>query len=117
MVVIESLSVNECLGNTKYMYLYRMIRHNLKLIYNSEKTEVQSYGIEIERQDIVDDKIICIERDCIKNISPERHKVHNLLKLLYDNKVSPIHLVDVAGNYADEYVSDFDMLVKKTATV
>jgi hypothetical protein len=117
MVVIESMSGSECLGNVKYMYYYRMIKSNLKLDLDNEKIEVQSYGIEIERQDIVDDKIVGIERDSVKNISPERHKVHNLLKLLYASKVSPIHLIDIVGSYVDEYISDFDMISRETAMV
>lgn len=117
MVVVENLCGSNSLGNIKYVYYYRMMRNNLKLAYNNEIIEVQSYGIEIERQDIINDRIIGIERDSIINISPDRHKVHNLLKLLHDNTVSPIHLIDVIGCYVDEYISDFDMLIKETAMV
>ena len=44
----------------------------------------QAFGIEAERQDL-------------------------LLSLIHDNQVSPIHLVDILGEYVDEYVSDFNL--------
>lgn len=117
MVVVENLSGSNSLGNIKYVYDYRMMRSNLKLTYNNEILEVQSYGIEIERQDVINDRVIGIERDSVINISPDRHKIHNLLKLLHGNTVSPIHLVDVIGSFVDEYISDYDMLIKETAMV
>ena len=27
--------------------------------------------------------------------------------MLYENQVSPIHLIDIIGEYVDEYVNDF----------
>jgi len=30
------------------------------------------------------------------------------MKLLNDNIVSPVHLIDIIGEYIDEYISDFD---------
>lgn len=84
---------------------------------NSEVIEIQSYGIELERQDFVDGQLTGIERNVIRSISPDRHKVHNLLKLLYDNEVSPIHLVDVLGEKVDEYIIDFDDIAREKAMV
>ena len=49
-----------------------------------------------------------IERDSVEYISPALYKVNSLLSLLYNNNVSPVHLVDVIGEYVDEYVEDFD---------
>lgn len=119
MVVVESLTSSEYLNDIKYVYCYHMIKSSLNLAYGDDnlRIQTQSYGIEVERQSIDGESIVAVERDCIKNISTERHKVHNLLKLLCDNKVSPIHLVDVIGSYADEYASDYDMLVNKTAMI
>jgi hypothetical protein len=70
---------------------------------------IQAYGIEIERLDYDKNLLINIERDNINLISPQRKKVENILNLLYENNVSPIHLVDIIGQYADEYVCDFNM--------
>ncbi|MBI6873250.1 DUF6514 family protein, partial [Clostridium aciditolerans] len=92
-----------------------LLKGNISITYGVDTIEVQSYGIEIERQDLVDGKLVNIERDCVKSISPERHKVHNLMKLLYDNNVSPIHLIDVLGDYIDEYIVDFDKEIKDIA--
>ena len=38
--------------------------------------------------------VVRIQRDCAANISPQRYKVKSLLKLLYDNTVSPIHMIE-----------------------
>ena len=111
MLVVENLCRREMCDNVQFNYSYRIIKD--KVIFSDyDKLEIQSYGIEVERQDIVDDKLVKIERDLVKCISPHRHKVHNLLKMLYDNIVSPVHLIDILGEYLDEYITDFDEILK-----
>ena len=68
----------------------------------------QAYGIEVERQDVVDGSLVTVERDSIDLISPNKEKVEVLLNLLAKNNVSPIHLVDIIGEYVDQYVGEFD---------
>jgi hypothetical protein len=116
MVVVESLSRHACRDKLKYNYIYRMTKNNLLIRIEETVSEIQSYGIEIERQDIEDGRIVNIERDCVKSISPQRYKVHELLKLLYNNEVSPIHLIDILGEYIDKYIIDFDEVLKDTST-
>ncbi len=108
-MIIENFISTEKVKQIKYVYFYRLLKGKTSISYSSKDIEeVSSYGIEVERQDILDGKLINMERDSIQNISPERYKVHNLLKLLHDNKVSPLHLVDVIGDYVDDYIVDFD---------
>ncbi len=114
-MVVENLIRTESRENMRNVYLYRLLKNNINITYGKDTIEVQSYGIEIERQDVIDGKLVNIERDSVNSISPERYKVHNLLKLLYDNAVSPIHLIDVLGDYIDEYIIDFDKEVKYIA--
>lgn len=108
MVVVECLTKSENNENTMYLYSYRMTKGTIELPFENSSVEVQSYGIEVERQDILNGMVMNIERDSLKSISPQRHKVHELLKMLYDNSVSPIHFIEVAGQFVDEYISDFD---------
>lgn len=82
-------------------YIYRMISESF--------CNGQAFGIEVERQDIVDGSVVKIERDKIRNISNIKEKVNELLNLLHVNQVSPIHLVDILGEYVDEYVADFNL--------
>lgn len=117
MLIVESLTRSECIKETKYIYNYRILKSIISMHNNSEVIEIQSYGIELERQDFVDGLLTGIERNVIRSISPDRHKVHNLLKLLYDNEVSPIHLVDVLGEKVDEYIIDFDDIAREKAMV
>lgn len=116
MVVVENLSKTKSCGEmTKFHYTYRLIKSEILLTNEEESVKVQAYGIEVERQDIVGDIVSNIERDSIKVISPYRHKVHSLLKLLYDNLVSPCHLVDILGEYIDENISEFDNKLNEIA--
>ncbi len=108
MVVIEYLGKTERDGEITYNYIYRLIKNDICLSKEQDGIVVQAYGIEIERQDMLEGKIQSIERDCVEVVSPHRHKVHSLLRLLYENTVSPLHLVEVVGEYVDEYVNDFD---------
>ncbi len=108
MVIVESMMRSVKTDEMERSYHYRMLKSNISLDYSNQSVEVQAYGIEVERQDIKDGKVINIERNYVRGISPQRHKVHKLLKLLYDNSVSPIHLIDILGDYIDEYIVDFD---------
>ena len=116
MKVVENLIRIEKLNDLTHNYSYRMVKGQKSFSISGDNVIVQTYGIEIERQDIcADGMVINIERDSICIISPQRHKVHNLLKMLYDNQVSPIHLLDVIGEYVDEYIIDFDNVSNETA--
>jgi hypothetical protein len=108
MLVVENLSKVELVDGKKCRYSYKLIQSHFPTKATDGIVSVNSYGIEVERQDIINNNIVNIERESIVNISSYRHKVHNLLKLIYDNSVSPIHLIDVIGEYVDEYTSDYN---------
>jgi hypothetical protein len=116
MVVLENLSKRVTEEDVKHNYFYRLVKSQVSVSMDFDPAGVQAYGIEIERQDIIDDTVVFIERDCVENISPQRHKVKNLLKMLYENTVSPIHMIDILGEYIDEYISDFDEMLKNIGT-
>lgn len=115
MMLVENLSKSNFEKEVKHEYFYRMFKNELLVDGQEGKIGVQSYGIEIERQDIADGLVTGIERDYVKNISPHRYKVHSMLKMLCDNTVSPIHLIDIIGESTDYYISDFDNVVRKAA--
>lgn len=115
-MVVESMIRNEVFEGMKKNYIYRLTKNQVSISLGIEAMEVQTYGIEIERQDIVDGSIVNIERDNVKSISPHRHKVHDLLKVLYDNCVSPVHLIEILGEYIDEYIVDFHEGLNEIAT-
>lgn len=108
MIILEQMNCTETLDGKKLVYNYRLTKEFKTLSSNGESIEIQAYGIEVERQDFCNGELINVDRESVESISPQRYKVKNLLKLLYDNTVSPIHLIDVLGEYIDEYVSDFD---------
>jgi hypothetical protein len=129
-MIVESLNRNEIIQGKKYIFFYRIIKENIILpleewqgaielegAYRKEDyVEVQGYGIEVERQDITNQGIVKIEKEYIKGITPQRHKAHNLMRLLYQNTVSPIHLYDILEDYLDDYILDFDENLNFTGT-
>ncbi|GAA0177634.1 DUF6514 family protein [Clostridium sediminicola] len=107
MVIVDNMMKRESLDNRSYDYYYRIIKGKICLGDNCMST-IQSYGIEVERQDFEKDTLVNVERERIDNISPHRHKVQNILKSLYKGSASPIHLVDIVSETIDDYISDFD---------
>lgn len=100
MKIIESLNLIIENKGKEIKYFYRLTE--------CETMVGQSFGIEIERQDVRNGVLMNIERDSVEIISNKKEKVKAILDLLYKNNVSPVHLIDVIGEYVDEYVSDFD---------
>lgn len=99
MYIVDSLYNNIKYDNKESRYSYRMISESF--------FGGQAFGIEVERQDIIEGNVVQIERDLIRRISNKEDKVKILLSLVHDHQVSPIHLVDILGEYVDNYVSDF----------
>ncbi|WP_160691603.1 DUF6514 family protein [Clostridium sp. C2-6-12] len=91
--------------DVEYRYIYRLIKKDFK--------GITAYGIEIERKDYVGLYNINLERESVDVISPHIHKVKQLLMKLYSNQVSPYHLIDLIGNYADEYAYEFDNVIEE----
>ncbi|WP_300382217.1 DUF6514 family protein [Clostridium sp.] len=101
MLIVKSLiDYEKKEDKTKMVYNYRLIKE--------EYLTGQAYGIEVERQDFMEDILVKIERAEIRRISNIKEKVQDLLEIIHKNKVSPIHLVDILGEYVDNYVADFN---------
>ena len=106
-LVEEYTSINRDDDDVEFRYVYRLTKKEYK--------GIMAYGIEIERKDYVGLKNINLERKGIDIISPHRYKVKRLIMKLYNNQVSPIHLIDIIGNYADEHAYEFDMVIQEQA--
>lgn len=116
MVVVETLAqAVEIEKNVEYNYVYKLLESNYSVDVNGKTQIVQAYGIEVEREDVVKGKKVSQCKDFVKYISPKKDKVVNLMKMLYQHLVSPIHLIDVIGEYVDQCVDDFEeeLLVKE----
>lgn len=85
----------------KREYSYRL----LEMQYKSIKT----YGIEIERKDLIKGKQVDFISEKVERISPIKEKVIMILEKLKENKVSPIHLIDIIGEEVDNCIFDFNM--------
>jgi len=105
MNLVEEYTAIQEVGKMEFRYAYRLIKKDYKGIV--------AYGIEIERKDYVGLENINLEREKIEIISAQRHKVKQLLMKLYTNKVSPFHLIDIAGSYADEQAYEFDIAIQE----
>ena len=101
MYIVNSLYSNFKNDNKESQYYFRMTKKDFDFGH--------AFGIEIERQDLIEGEVVRIERDSINKISNKEEKVKELLNLVHKNQVSPIHLVDILGEYVDRYVSDFNI--------
>lgn len=108
MRVVKNLVKTMQEEHKKSVYCYRVVK--------GVKLGVQAYGIEVERLDMEGEEIINIERNAVEGISPQPHKVYDLVNILYNNLVSPLHLVDIIGEFVDLYIEDFDNDFKRLAT-
>lgn len=108
MIILESKVKKFQDGEITRNYYYRMTKDKITIYANSQHKEIVAYGLEIERQDLSGNVLTNILRDQIKCISPSREKVHRLMEILYENMVSPIHLVDILGEEVDLCVNDFE---------
>lgn len=68
MLIVENLCRSEDTKDMRYDYSYRVVKNKVSFpeIY---KVQIESYGIEVERRDIVNGFLVNIERDYVKNIS------------------------------------------------
>lgn len=99
-MVLENMLITRFINNVEVKYTYSLT--------NERYNDVQAYGIKVERVDIKNGIVMNKVEDSVKYVSTKCHKVKSLLTLLYKNEVSPIHLIDIIGEYVDEWVSDFD---------
>ncbi|HBM76317.1 MAG TPA: hypothetical protein DD429_12305 [Clostridiaceae bacterium] len=92
-------------------YRYMLLEEEKEIEYFNQKITVPCYGVEIIREDLDQDDIYSIEKNSIEYMTTYKYKVVQLIKKLYDNCVSPLHLIDIAGSLADEWVCDFDEIL------
>lgn len=108
MEIVESMIKEIQVEDKVCKYEYMITKGNVELSNANETISIQSYGIEVERKDFLNGELINIDHDGVKNVSSDRYKVHKLLKILYENIVSPINFIEVIGDSIDEYASDYD---------
>lgn len=95
-------------SNRQAIYKYMLLECEKKIEFDNQTVKLPCFGVEIIREYIGDDNACKVERDNIECITTYKYKAVQLLKKLYENCVSPIHLVDIAGSMADDWTSDFD---------
>lgn len=105
-LVEEYTSINND-TDMEFRYAYRLIKKEFK--------GIAAYGIEVERKDFIGTENVNLERETIDIISVHRHKVKQLIMKLYNNQVSPLHLIDIVGSYADEHAYEFDIGINERA--
>ena len=98
----------------KFILYGTTIWHNFNSMYGivlllTEKNirNRQAFGIEIERQDFNDGQVVNLERDYVSLVASEEKRANDILLLLFNNLVSPIHLVDIVGEYSDLCAAEF----------
>lgn len=97
MKIKKTLSKSINIDNKELKYIYRIIEETV--------LNRQAFGIEIERQDFNNGEISDLERDYVNIVAIDENKANEILVKLYDNEVSPIHLVDIVGEYSDNCIA------------
>lgn len=115
MGIIECLTKVINKDEMKYRYFYKLIKSTLIIELNGVETEIQSYGIEIERQDYRGNILLNVESDKINHVSPQRYKCYEFLKMLYSKEVSPVHLIDILEEHLEDLVKEYDNSYNKLA--
>ena len=94
----------------KYQVYHIIGNHEQKVMFNKYKELYKEYFKQLNTKNIInlENEMVKIERDSVNYISTHKEKVKKLFDLVSKNNVSPIHLIDVIGEYVDEYVSDFN---------
>lgn len=101
------------------------IRKSLSKIINNDEMELKYFyritekdmprcklfGIEIERQDFEEGKIVNLERDFVSIVAHDEGKANEILMMLCDNLVSPVHLIDIVGELSDQCVEEISCLM------
>ena len=90
MKIKKTLSKLVSFDDRESKYIYRIIENTVK-----------------NRQDLNCGEVINLERDTINIVASNEKKAEDILVLLFNNLVSPIHLIDVVGEYSDLCVNDF----------
>ena len=99
MKINKTLSTIVNINEEEVKYIYRMTEKNIR--------NRQAFGIEIERQDFNDGQVVNLERDYVSLVASEEKRANDILLLLFNNLVSPIHLVDIVGEYSDLCAAEF----------
>lgn len=99
MKINKTLSTIVNINEKEVKYIYRMTEKDIK--------NRQAFGIEIERQDFNDGQVVNLERDYVSLVASEEKRANDILLLLFNNLVSPIHLVDIVGEYSDLCAAEF----------
>jgi len=94
----------------KRCYKYYLIQGKVKIEDEKGCHFIDSYGIEVIREDYSGNKKVYTEREVILNVNPNKEKVYALLCKIAEGLLSPIHLVEYFDEIADEYLRDFDMV-------
>lgn len=86
------------INEREMQYIYRLLLKD----YNNKKV----YGLEVERRDISNNQVVNIERESIEEISIVKDRVKEMIDILYNGIVSPIHVVDILGEEIDKCVAE-----------
>ncbi|WP_346930201.1 DUF6514 family protein [Clostridium sp.] len=114
-MIIETLKSNmECEENT-IEYTYNLIQSELEIHMDGERRVIDVYGVEIESEVKNKGKHVKQYKEHVQCITPNKYKGSELLGLLKNNVVSPIHLIDIIEEYIETYYADFDEVVQAIA--
>lgn len=91
------------------IYKYFVIETSKEIFINGKNVNIPCYGICIESEVYEEGMLSSTFENTIEYATPFLSKILKLIDYLKQNEVSPVHLIDVAGEFIDEWVNDFDI--------
>jgi hypothetical protein len=90
------------------MFRYYLLEGSKNINVCESGIDVSCFGIEITSEKYFDDQLVDTYSNSVEAVSSVKERVVNLIDFLKKKEVSPVHLVDIIGEYVDEWTSDFD---------
>lgn len=104
----EVTSYKTSIDDRECIYKYYVLETSKEMTINNKKFIIPCYGINVVSEVYEGGKMCFSFENSIEHVTPFLGKVLNLIEYLKINGVSPIHLIEVAGEFVDEWVNDFD---------
>lgn len=107
-MVIETIKCNVEYEQNNMEYTYNLTQSELEIHMREEKRTINAYGVEVESKVKDKNNDVYEYKEEVKYITPYRCKGSEFLSFLRNNRVSPIHLLEITEEYIEEYYRDFD---------
>ena len=114
-MIVDTVKCKVKEDNGEFEYIYNLVENKLSL--EMCKDNILAYGVEVQSFIKTNGKMVMVDKEEVKFISPYKYKVKEFMSMLEKNLVSPIHLIDIVEEVIEDYYLDFDNISKVCTSV